>query len=83
VPVVSQLSGAAEQGALLTLEADPAEQGELLAELAARLLAGARPAEIPLQIPRRVSLVVNLKVARELGVEVPFSLLVQTTRLIR
>jgi putative ABC transport system substrate-binding protein len=82
LPVVSQLDGSADKGALISLEADPAEQGELLAGVAARLLAGDLPEDVPPVMPRRVALIINLKVARQLGIEVPFSVLLQTTRVI-
>lgn len=83
VPVVSQFSGTAEQGALITLEADSEEQGELLAQIARKIIHGELPEDIPLVIPRKVSLVVNLKVARDLGIQVPFSVLTQANRVVR
>jgi len=83
LPVISQLYGSADRGAFMTLEADPQEQGELLAGIAARILAGDLPEDVPPQMPRRISLIINLKVARQLGIEVPFPVLLQTTRAIR
>jgi putative ABC transport system substrate-binding protein len=83
LPVISQLYGSADRGAFMTLEADPQEQGELLAGIAARILAGDLPEDVPPQLPRRISLIINLKVARQLGIEVPFPVLLQTTRAIR
>jgi putative tryptophan/tyrosine transport system substrate-binding protein len=83
LPVVSQVCGAADKGALITLEADPDEQGELLATIAKRMLEGDLPEDVPPLLPRRVYLTINLKVAKQLGIEVPFSVLLQTTRVIR
>jgi putative ABC transport system substrate-binding protein len=83
LPVISQLSGAAEKGALVSLEADPEEQGELLANIAVHMLDGDLPEDVPVIMPRRVSLVINLMVAKQLGIEVPFPVLLQTTRVIR
>jgi len=83
LPVISLAPGLAEQGALMVLESDPAEQGEVLAGYINRLLAGSRLQDLPPEHPRRVSLVVNLKTAGQLGIRVPFDVLAATSRLIR
>jgi putative ABC transport system substrate-binding protein len=83
LPVISQRYGAADNGALMTLEADPAEQGEKLAEIARRVIEGELPEDVPPLIPRRISLTINLAVARQFGIEVPFSVLTQTTRVLQ
>jgi putative ABC transport system substrate-binding protein len=83
LPVISQVYGTADNGAFITLEADPDEQGELLANIAIRILAGDLPEDVPPLQPRRVSLTINLKVAKQLGIMVPFPVLLQTTRVIR
>jgi putative ABC transport system substrate-binding protein len=81
--VISQRYGAADKGALITLEADPVEQGEMLAEIARRVIEGELPEDIPPLIPRRISLTINLAVARRLGIDVPFTVLTQTTRVLQ
>lgn len=83
VPAISQIHGTAEQGAFATLESDPREQGQMLGEIADRLIEGDLPEDIPPMIPRKVSLVVNLKVAKQLGIQVPFPVLNQVTRVVR
>ncbi len=83
LPVISQVHGAADKGALITLESDPDEQGEMLATVAIRMLEGEMPEDVPPLLPRRVSLIINLKVAKQLGIVVPFPVLLQTTRVIR
>ncbi|OHB27294.1 MAG: hypothetical protein A2X84_09470 [Desulfuromonadaceae bacterium GWC2_58_13] len=83
LPVVSQIPTLCDQGALVTLESDPVEQGEVAAGLLISLLAGTPTATMELHTPRKVSLVINLLVARKLNLKVPFQALSVATRVVR
>jgi putative ABC transport system substrate-binding protein len=52
------------------------------ADYVARLLDGAKPADLPVQQPTRFELVVNLGLARNLGMTIPQSVLLQATEVI-
>jgi putative tryptophan/tyrosine transport system substrate-binding protein len=47
-----------------------------------RILKGAKPADLPVEGPSKVEFVVNLQVAKALGIEVPLALLVRADELI-
>jgi ABC transporter substrate binding protein len=47
-----------------------------------RILKGAKPNELPVQAPVKLYLVINLKTAKELQLEVPLSLLIRADELI-
>lgn len=83
LPVLTQIPEAGEKGALLTLEADPVEQGQLLAVHALQVLGGQKVFTLPVRTPKKVALVVNLKVAEELGIKIPFQALSLATRVIK
>lgn len=83
LPVISQIPGMAEEGAFMVLETDPAEQGGHIADYLLRFLHGATLEELPPERPRNVSLVINLKTAKQLDIKVPFEVLSVTSRIIR
>ena len=83
IPVLSQMPGAAQKGALLSLEADPVEQGQVAADYAARILGGKKASTLPVATPKKVELVVNLKTARALDLQVPFPVLSAATRVLK
>ena len=83
IPVISQMPGAAQKGAVISLEADPAEQGQMAAEYAARILSGKKASQLPVITPKRVDLIVNLKMAKSLELHVPFPVLSAATRVLK
>jgi putative ABC transport system substrate-binding protein len=48
-----------------------------------RILRGAKPAELPVELPTRYHLIINLRTAKALGLTIPPSLLVQADQLIQ
>jgi len=83
MPIVSIVPGMAERGALLVMEVSPEEQGVELADITLEVLNGVFPEAIPVVTPRKAGVVINLISAQKCGVQVPFEVLSQTTRIIR
>jgi putative ABC transport system substrate-binding protein len=73
---------AADAGALLSYGADLKENVKRLAPLVDRILRGANPATIPVEQVNVFELVINLRTARVLGIELPRTLMLQATRVI-
>jgi putative ABC transport system substrate-binding protein len=83
IPVAATMPESAEKGALVSLEISPQEQGHLAAEIVVRILEGAAPDHLALLTPRQIDLIVNLRVAREMGLNMPFPVLGTATRVIK
>jgi putative ABC transport system substrate-binding protein len=69
-------------GTLFSYGADVAAIFRLAADYVARILDGARPADLPMQQPTRFEFVVDLRVARAIGVTIPQSLLLRADEVI-
>ena len=65
--------GSARLGALLGYGPDHIEQFETSARYVALILDGKSPADLPVVLPRRFRLVVNLRTLRAIGIELPGS----------
>src|SRR6266498_372876 len=64
-----------EAGGLLSYGPDRRQLYRRAAELVDKILKGEKPADIPVEQPTKFELVINLKTAKSLGVEVPDKLL--------
>jgi putative tryptophan/tyrosine transport system substrate-binding protein len=63
-----------ESGGLITYGADYVEQFRQVPEYIDRILKGEKPADLPIQAPTKFELVINLKTAKTLGLDVPTSM---------
>lgn len=71
LPLCHSFRSAALAGALLSFGPDLRAMWRQGARMVAKIIAGQKPADIPVEQPSKYELVVNLKTARSLGLTVP------------
>ena len=82
IPAVSGWASFADVGNLISYGPNQRESYGRLAYYTDRVLRGTKPADLPIEFPSKLELVVNLKAARLLGVTVPQAVLLRADRLI-
>ena len=71
-----------EHGALAAYGTDHRAVGYQAARLVAKILTGTRPQDVPVEGANRIELVINLKVAKAIGISIPPTALLRTERVI-
>jgi putative tryptophan/tyrosine transport system substrate-binding protein len=73
---------AARDGALIAYGPDYLHMNQRAPLYVNQILKGTKPADLPVELPTKINLLVNLKTAKTLGIEVPMSLLIRADELI-
>jgi putative ABC transport system substrate-binding protein len=69
-------------GALMSYAPEYPHQYRSAAHLIDKILRGAKPADLPVELPTLYEFVINLKTAKALGLEIPESLLIRASEVI-
>jgi putative tryptophan/tyrosine transport system substrate-binding protein len=70
-------------GGLMSLGADPLDLTRRAAGYVDRVFKGAKPAEMPMEKPTKFELVINLKTAQEIGLNIPEAMLKRADKIIK
>jgi putative ABC transport system substrate-binding protein len=71
LPAIYEQDFVARDGGLMSYGADQKESFDRAAALVAKIFQGAKPADLPFELPTRYLLVVNLKTAKATGINLP------------
>jgi putative ABC transport system substrate-binding protein len=82
LPMIADQSAFAVAGGLVAYGVDRRVMFRRVAFYVDRILKGAKPAELPIEQPVKFELTINLKTAKALGLEIPFSLLARAEEVI-
>ena len=82
IPAMCWRPSMARAGCLMSYGTDRGHMVRRSAAFVAKILKGASPAELPIEQPTKFRLVVNLKVAKGLGIAIPRSILLRADKVI-
>jgi putative ABC transport system substrate-binding protein len=71
------------KGGLASYSASRYEVGRLSAKFVQRLIAGAKPKDLPVEAVRKIDLVINLKTAKQIGLTIPPHVLARADRILK
>jgi hypothetical protein len=83
LPSVYGTREAVNAGGLMSYGADETDNSRRVATYVDKILKGAKPADLPVEQPKKFEFVINLKAAKQIGVIIPPNVLVRADRVIR
>ncbi len=83
VPVVHHRGADVEIDALLSYRIDWKALYRRAATYVDKILKGAKPADLPVERPKKFELVINLKIAKQIGLTIPPNVLARADRVIK
>jgi len=82
LPLISPNAEFAAAGGLMAYSADPVQVYREAATFVDQILKGGKPADLPVQLVTKFLLVINLKTAKKLGLDIPPTLLARADEVI-
>jgi putative tryptophan/tyrosine transport system substrate-binding protein len=83
LPAIHYRESFVESGGLMSYGADLAEHFRRAADFIEKILKGAKPADLPVEQPKKFEFVVNLKAAKQIGLTIPPNVLARADRVIK
>jgi putative ABC transport system substrate-binding protein len=82
LPTICWRRGVVRAGCLMSYGADRSDMVNRAAEYVAKILQGAKPADLPVQRPAKIEIAINLQTAKALGITIPPLIWVRATKVI-
>jgi len=82
LPLITSLLANVKRGCLATYAANYFELGKQGAVLAGKIFRGTKPSDLPIELPHKLMLVINLKTAKAIGLKIPREILIRADEVI-
>src|SRR5262249_27957835 len=83
IPVIYQRREYVEAGGLLSYGVNIVDMDRRAATYVDKILKGAKPADLPVEQPKKFELIINLKAAKQIGLTIPQSVLFRADKVIK
>jgi putative tryptophan/tyrosine transport system substrate-binding protein len=83
LPAVYYRDSFVESGGLMSYGADLADHFRRAADFIEKILKGTKPADLPVEQPKKFELIINLKAAKQIGLTIPPNVLARADKVIK